>query len=101
MPPANLRIIQQLITTTAIGIAWDPIECLQRHGLTLSIVVRTSAESLSVESIVPDTGAYRRDVLQPGVTYTFEVFVRYENMVGEIGATISGTTLPPGEIIML
>ena len=50
---------------------------------------------------MPDTGAYRRNALQPGVTYTFEVFARYENMVGEIGATISGTTLPPGEIIVL
>ena len=86
-----------MLTTTAVDIAWDPIECLQRHGLTLSIVVRIATGSLRVERVVPDTGAYRRDALQPDVSYTLGVFVRYENVAGEIGAMITVTTLPQGE----
>ncbi len=50
---------------------------------------------------MPDTGAYTRDALLPGVSYTFKVFVHYENMVGEIGAMISATTLPPGEKVII
>ena len=48
--------------------------------------------------MLPDTGVYVREGLQPAITYKFTLFAQYQSEVGDTGAVITATTLPQGMV---
>ena len=92
------------ITENSVDIGWTPVNCSQRYGLPVSVVInvtQTPSQLLVVQVTVPDSGNYTQTGLRPKMAYSFQLFVAYEEEITtNNGTSVDVVTAPPTTLVI-